>query len=238
MDRHDLIYIHPEGAFDFLDRTLPEEVQHKVKEMIIKQIPFTLCRQDFAADLSAAQQRLNLKVATSCMHNGQKYRVALQLSSAPLQIDKPLPLNKILNQFDPVVDAALTLFIQQLSALQCDAYVYGSFSNQYFTQVQYIHAQSDLDLLLIPRTIHNLENILMQIQKLQVCTPFKIDGELQLSHAKNISFNELIYALKNQQQQIVVKGFRYISLEKINELLGWNVHEFNLCTASQDERIT
>ena len=231
MDRHDLIYIHPQGALHFLDTALPESVQNKVKEMIAKHIPFTLCRQEYADDLSLEQQQQNLKVATSCMHNGRKYRVALQLASLPLWIHKPLPLAKMVSHFDPAVQVALTLFIEHLNELQCDVCVYGSFSNEYFTQAQYTHAQSDLDLLLIPHAPEKLEQVLMKIQGLQALTSFKIDGELQLPNAKNVAFNELIYALKHQQQQIVVKGFRQISLENITELLGWNTHEFNRCIA-------
>lgn len=234
MNRHDLVYIQSRDQFVFLDESLPMSVKDKVQQMIARHVPFTVCRQDPlpVSALDIDHRDYGLKVATSCIYQAQKHRIALVLKNTPMHSHQPLALYKVLPYFDPKTQVALDGFIRDLDAINCKVFVYGSYSNQYFSDDRFLHAQSDVDILLWPQDLQQLTLILIKIQRLKSKIDLKVDGELQIKEGQHVSFNELIHALKQQHNEIVVKGFRHISLQNINELLGWMPYEFNLFTKS------
>ena len=217
MNRHDLIYLQASDSYRFLDASLPLQVKQKIQEQISQNIPFTVCRQE-SEDY--------FKVAINIMLQQRKYRVALGLSATPTLSQRPLLLAKILDRFSAEIQNMLQHFISAMQQLSCRVYVYGSYANQFFNPDIFVHAQSDLDLLIQPEHRHALDQIIAEIIKFkaQLCIP--IDGEIALEPKQNISFNELIFALRHQQEQIIVKGLRDIKLQSIADICGGNLNAF------------
>lgn len=217
MNRHDLIYLQASDSYRFLDTSLPLQVKQKIQEQISQNIPFTVCRQE-SEDY--------FKVAINIMLQQRKYRVALGLSATPTLSQRPLLLARILDRFSAEIQTMLQHFISAMQQLSCCVYVYGSYANQFFNPDIFVHAQSDLDLLIQPEHRHALDQIIAEIIKFkaQLCIP--IDGEIALEHKQNISFNELIFALHHQQEQIIVKGLRDIKLQSIADICGGNLNVF------------
>lgn len=211
MNRHHLIYLRPEDAFIFLDASLILPVQQKIRHMMQQNMPFTICRQE---------SKDYFKVATNCLINGRKYRVALGLAWVPASSQKPLHLSAITETFDTQTKSILHQFIQQMEKLNCSVYVYGSYACQHLYQEKFVHAQSDLDLLIESSNMEMIAEIIQAIDQLKKQLAIAIDGEIALPTTQNISFNELIFALKHTQKSIIVKELYEISLQNIAEIFG------------------
>jgi len=211
MNRHDLIYLQTTDEFQFLDKSLSQEVKSKVQDMILHNIPFTVCRQE-SEDY--------FKVAINCMVQGQKHRVALGLSTTPTLSHKPLLLSTILDFFNDQTSTELKSFIRRIAMLSCSVHVYGSYANQFLTKESFVRSQSDLDLLIQLENISCLNQLLEEIIQIKQRISINIDGEINITETQNISFNELIFALQHQQEQVIVKELRHISLQNIADIGG------------------
>jgi len=215
MNRHHLIYLQPNDTFSLLDSSLTTSVQQKVQQMIQQNLPFTVCRQDTEA---------YFKVAANCLVQGQKFRVALGLKCTPQVSQQPPLLSSILDMLDLPIQHTLQQFIQHMQTLSCSVHVYGSYACQYLYQDQFIHAQSDLDLLLELKDMQTLALVIQALAQLKTQLPIRIDGELALLHGQNISFNELLFALDQQQDSIIVKELYAIKLQSLAELFAGSLY--------------
>ena len=220
MERHDLVYLQPHESYDFINASLPLSVTMAVGKMIESQQPLTACRQDIDNVT---------KVATSYIENNRKYRLALKLSKTPEVITSPLALEALIPQLPKAIQKHTQKFIDRCSSLDCDVHVYGSFANQYFTGLHFIKPTSDLDILIVAHN-ENIAQVLLEVEAFNRFTTsaegLKIDGEIRLHGCKDISFNELIYAIMFDVPTVLVKTLRDIELQKIDVLLGWNTDEF------------
>lgn len=220
MQRHDLVYLQPHESYDFMSTSLPLSVTMAIDKMIESQQPFTICRQDIDNVI---------KVATSYMEDGRKYRLAFKLSKMPEVIGPPLELEVLIPQLPKAIQKHTQKFIDRCSNLGCDVHVYGSFANQYFTDLPYVRPTSDLDILIIAHN-NNISQILLEVevfnQTAESAVGLKVDGEIRLQGCNDISFNELIYAIMFDIPTVLVKTICDIKLHKIDVLLGWNTDEF------------
>ena len=220
MQRHDLVYLQPYESYDFMNASLPLSVTMAVGKMIESQQPLTACRQDIANVI---------KVATSYIEDGRKYRLALTLSKTPEIIKPPLALEVLVPQLPKAIREHAQKFIERCSYLDCDVHVYGSFANQYFTDLPFVKPTSDLDVLIVAHS-NNISQILLEVEALNLFAKstvgLKIDGEIRLHGCNDISFNELIYAIMFDIPTVLVKTLCDIKLQKIDVLLGWNTDEF------------
>ena len=220
MQRHDLVYLQPHEPYDFMNASLPLSVTMAVDKMIESQQPLTACRQD-VNDV--------IKVATSYIEDGRKYRLALTLSKTPEIIKPPLALEVLVPQLPKAIQRPTQQFIERCAYLNCDVRVYGSFANQYFTSLPFVKPTSDLDILIVAHS-NNISQILLAVEAFnllaQSAVGLKIDGEIRLHGCNDVSFNELIYAIMFDVPTVLVKTLCDIKLQKIDVLLGWNTDEF------------
>lgn len=219
MQRHDLVYLQPHESYDFMNTSLPLSVIKAVGNMIESQQPFTACRQDID-DI--------IKVATSYIEEGRKYRLALKLPMTPEVIVPPLALEALIPQLPKAIQKYTQKFVDRCTDLSCDVHVYGSFANQYFTGLPFVRPTSDLDILIITHN-NNVSQILLEIEAFnqiaESAVGLKVDGEIRLQGCNDISFNELIYAVMFDIPTVLVKTLYDIKLYKIDVLLGWNTDE-------------
>ncbi len=220
MQRHDLVYLQPHESYDFMNTSFPLSITMAVDKMIESQHPFTACRQDIANVI---------KVATSYIEDGRKYRLALKLSKDPEVITPPLALQALIPKLPKGIQEHTQKFIDRCSNLECDVHVYGSFANQYFTGLPFVKPTSDLDILIVAHS-NNISQILLEMEAFNLLAKsavgLKIDGEIRLHGCNDISFNELIYAIMFDIPTVLVKTLCDIKLQKIDVLLGWNTDEF------------
>lgn len=220
MQRHDLVYLQPHESYDFISASLPLSVTMAVGKMIESQQPFITCRQDIDNVI---------KVATSYIEDGRKYRLALKLSRIPEVIVPPLALDALIPQLPKAIQKYTQKFIDNCSNLGCDVHVYGSFANQYFTDLPFVRPTSDLDILIVAHN-NNISQILLEVEAFnqiaESAVGLKVDGEIRLQGGNDISFNELIHAIMFDIPTVLVKTICDIKLHKIDVLLGWNTDEF------------
>ena len=220
MHRHDLVYLQEHESYDFINASLPSSVTTAVDKMINAQQPLTVCRQDMDNVI---------KVATSYIEDGRKYRLALTLPKLPQVITAPLALADLIPQLPKAIQEYTQKFIDRCSHLECDVHVYGSFANQYFTGLPFVRPTSDLDILIVAHS-DNISQILLEVEDFNLCAnsvvDLKVDGEIRLHGRNDISFNELIHAIMFDIPTVLVKTLHDIELQKIDVLLGWNTDEF------------
>ncbi|MGP5209470.1 malonate decarboxylase holo-[acyl-carrier-protein] synthase [Psychrobacter alimentarius] len=220
MHRHDLVYLQPKEAFTLLNASVPLSVIQAVDHMIEARQPFTVCRQN-TAHVS--------KVATSHIENHCKYRLALELSAPPQITTLPLALETVIPSLPKNLQEQTRSFVRQCRDLKADAYVYGSFANQYFTNLPFVTPTSDLDILIIVHEMDRLAELLIKIETFKQfalsVANLRVDGEVRLHGQKDVSFNELIHAVVSDIPTVVIKTLHEVELQTIDVLLGWNTDE-------------
>jgi len=214
MDRHDLAYLSQSANVHFLEDSLTEHLKEKVLTLLQGNVPFTVCRQDHVDEG-------DIKLAISCFVAGMKYRVAVTVNQTDIsKISRPIALHHILPSFNELSTPVFLNFIQQMQIMACEVYVYGSYAYQYLTKEHYVNTNSDLDIVLYPKSEQNLEVILNHVQELKQQTNLCIDGEIKIHPDWHVSFNELIQILPDIEQKIIVKGINRIGLFPLKEILG------------------
>ena len=220
MHRHDLVYLQPEEAFTLLNASVPLSVIQAIDHMIEAMQPFTVCRQS-TAHVS--------KVATSHIENHCKYRLALELSAPPQVTTLPLALKTVIPHLPKNLQEQTRSFVRQCQDLRADVYVYGSFANQYFTNLPFVTPTSDLDILITVHEMDRLADILIAIETFKQfalsVANLRIDGEVRLHGYEDVSFNEVIHALVSDIPTVVIKTLHEVKLQTIDILLGWNTDE-------------
>lgn len=220
MQRHDLVYLQPHESYEFLNASLPLSVTMAVDQMITSQQPLTVCRQDIDKVV---------KVATSYIEDGRKYRLALMLPKLPEVITSPLVLEALIPQLPKAIQQPTQKFIDRCAHLACDVRVYGSFANQYFTGLPFVQPTSDLDVLIVANS-DNISLVLLEIEAFKrladAVVGLKVDGEIRLQGRDDVSFSELSHAIMFDIPTVLVKTLFDIKLQKIDVLLGWNTDEY------------
>lgn len=92
MYRHDLAYLQASDSYQLLDSTLHKSIAESIQASIAEQKPLVVCQQTLPNQL---------KLATSCLVNGKKYRVALRTRATPKIITRPLSLDLLLPELLP-----------------------------------------------------------------------------------------------------------------------------------------
>lgn len=226
MDRHDLAYLHSTATLHFLDATLAEVAKQKVQQLLSKQVPMTICRQD-QDDLG------QVKLAINCMVDGYKYRVACLVGHDDIaDINRPISLAKLLTT-GLIQAPALHSLVVTLQQLSCEVYVYGSFAYEYLTQDRYVRSTSDLDLVLYPQDLSKLNEILQAIQQVQALSDIRLDGEIKIHPQWHVSFNELMMIFPNMQQSMIGKGIQQVAMLKLEQLLEWNLDDVFISTSTR-----
>ncbi len=221
MYRHDLVYLHPDEAFNIVNASLPSSVTQAIDKMIVAKQPFTICRQ--------STQYIS-KVATSYVENNRKYRLALLLSMAPKVVTRPLALCTLIPSLPEQIQQQTQDFIDHCIGFNTEVYAYGSFANQYLTNLAFVTPSSDLDILIVVNDMDRLIDILLEIQHFKNFAESKmslrIDGEVRLNDYQDVSFNELIHAILFNISTVIVKTLYEVELQTIATLLGWNTDEY------------
>lgn len=214
MDRHDLAYLTDSATLHFWDSTLPEPAQQKVYQLLSQNIPMTVCRQE-------SSEGGQVKLAINCLVEGCKYRVACLVDADDIElIIRPLSLHTLLKErTHTFTDTVINDFAEAVQQLGCEVYVYGSYAYEYLTKEAYVRPSSDLDLVLYPKDLTQISEILALIQHTQAQSQIRLDGEIQIHPDWHVSFNELLMIYPDQTQRIIVKGLQRVDMLRLEQLL-------------------
>ncbi len=220
MKRHDLAYLHSHQSFTVLD-SVRTEVQNCLYDRIRQGVPFTVCRQTLPNAT---------KLATSCFIGDNKHRVSIMIHDKPKQLLPPLALSELCLNRLADVKSVIDEFVYDCHALNATCHVYGSYANQYFTGLNFVHDASDLDLLVVLNDDNQCLNVLSLIhqfkQTMYRILQLSIDGEIRIGD-NDVSFNELISCIHHGIDTILVKTVKDIHLKSIHELLKGDNNEFS-----------
>lgn len=181
--RHSLIWLHEEGWRAVLAQT-PVQIRAEVMRWRDADWPLTVRRRD--ADCADDQLCLGIALAP---RDGNKVRLPYRVTGSALAKSRPaLPLSEIVSAL-PLQwrDAAKDLHVTARQA-GVSVQAYGSAALQSITGLPYLHAASDLDLLLQPTTLQQLDDCVRLFLKFDQLLP--LDGEIVFGAASAVAVRE------------------------------------------------
>jgi phosphoribosyl-dephospho-CoA transferase len=110
------------------------------------------------------------------------------------RIDEALPLAEALLVQDPVVQAwraCLERLDDLIAATGVILRVYGSLAWQHMTGTQYVRADSDVDLLVCPRSEEQARACLRILHTASLNSTVRLDGEIQFPDGRAVAWREL-----------------------------------------------
>jgi phosphoribosyl-dephospho-CoA transferase len=142
-------------------------------------------------------------------------RIAFQAPMSALrEIRRPLALREVIVTARGAWQAGLAALDQALAGF-CPR-VYGSVAWQCLTGETYLTAKSDIDLLVAPGNLGELEATLQALTAFQSSTALKLDGEVLLPGGGAVAWRELA----RRPRTVLVKSLRVVELTPIERVLA------------------
>jgi len=212
MLRHDLVYLHPQAAWDSPCAAAGSPLWQAAERWIAGGRPLVVARQpdDQALLLGLAlpqtfnRQRLSILVAPSAV---ARCRPALAVADclSRLPADQALPLRELAGR-----------------AASCSATlgVYGSLAWETLSGEVYRHAASDIDLICDVATPAQFDAMLAALQRTEKKLNCKLDGEIRFPDGQAVAWREILAKLKTPAAPVLVKGLREVGLQPLENLIA------------------
>ncbi|MEP6504141.1 MAG: malonate decarboxylase holo-[acyl-carrier-protein] synthase, partial [Betaproteobacteria bacterium] len=130
------------------------------------------------------------------------------------------------DEFPPAADAARLLphdaqapwraLLGALAAADCAPRVYGGYGWQRLTRLAYVHADSDIDLLLPVTGAERADEVCRALAAAPAVGP-RLDGELLLPDGGAVAWREWLDYRAGRIAQVIVKRLRGVALERPGE---------------------
>lgn len=213
--RHDLLWLSEQGWREAV-WTVPEEAAPALLRWHACGWPVVVRRAD--ADLSPGQVSVGIPLPPRA-EDGRKLRVAGRVAlDAIVRHAPPLPLGQ-LTGMPADWQAPLAVLTQQAQAHGLAIGVYGSAALQATTGQAYLRAGSDIDLLLQPGSVAELDTALALLRTHARGLP--LDGEIVFPGGRAVAWKELSAAREGSlASRVLVKELRRVALVRIDELLA------------------
>ena len=142
--------------------------------------------------------------------SGRCSRIAFRVPmGAVREFQPPLALREVIVSAPAAWQAELAALDQALASFS--PRVYGSVAWQCLTGEAYLTAESDIDLLLAPKSLAELEATLEALTAFQPRTVLKLDGEVLLPGGGAVAWRELA----RRPRTVLVKSLRAVELVPI-----------------------
>lgn len=209
MDRHQLVRLTPEawrrliagaGVEDaFASAGLAHWADHS--------LPLVVARRSPGAPPSSHALGLPLPTCWG------RRRLRVEVPTGHLAGTAGFPsLSALVERLEPPMGAALLCLSGDLDALGLHARVFGSHGWQAITGLDYVHAGSDLDLLLPVRCAHTADAACSLLDRFSLQTP-RLDGELVFPDGTAVAWREwLAWRSAGQVGQILLKRVDGVAL--------------------------
>lgn len=203
MNRHDLIYldyVYCKNNIGFLCKEEDEEI---ILDWIKNENPLMITRQ-----LSSNTEKTDVGFMLPLSKNKKRFNFTIYNKSIGKR-NFDIKLKNILSSLELKWRKPLLELVEDFEEYNLDIFLFGSTIWQYLTKEQYMHIDSDIDILWKPQTSKDLENGLFILKKWMSSYSLKIDGEVILPCKNACSWKELL----NDDKNVLIKNLHYIYLE-------------------------
>lgn len=223
--RHDLVWLSDIGWRNVLKHTPPHHRQ-AIDQWRQNEWPAVVRR----ADAAILPDQICLGIALPPdPFDGSKKRIALRASAAYIKkVFHPPGIESVLPGAPTAWRAGLAALRQQARQKELTIRVYGSLALQVLTKQPYLTPASDIDLLLVPATVGQLNGGLDLLLSHAASLP--LDGEIIFPSGQAVAWREWCNATRAATgTRVLVKGNQTVSLESTTALLS--LLERNPCLA-------
>lgn len=212
MRRHDLVYLHPDAAFETPCAEAGDLFWRSARDWIAAGRPLVAARQ--AGDGEGVLLGLCLPLAQ------QRKRLSIQVGRrAVAEIRRPLSIEHCCPRL-PTADADV---LQQLAAkaVACSANigVFGSLAWEALSRERYRHAESDIDLIVDVETMAQFDAMLSALKKAAGQLSCRLDGEIRFPDGNAVAWREVAANRESPAASVLVKGPQEVSLQPLQALL-------------------
>jgi phosphoribosyl-dephospho-CoA transferase len=209
--RHSLVWLTVYGWTEAVDSARPEH-----REILAywneRDLPLIVRRQSDLDPPGCLYLGLSLPPSLG------KLRVPVTVSnSAAKEIRKPLLLSDVV--FSAPVEWQIPLqdLVHRLTIGDICPQVYGAFAWQHLISNNYVHAQSDVDLLIKFDTAQMFEDFTRVVHDWEIVHGKSVDGELLFPNHDAIAWREV----KGNSQRVLIKSATVARLVSRKELKLW-----------------
>lgn len=193
MQRHDLVWIHPQAAWT----TLSPQGEPRLRAWVQARLPLVVARRNPAID--GAQLRLGVPLP---LDEGRQ-RLSLRIErEAVIRHAPPLRLTEVIDALPAPWRPALQALQQRCAARDHSPRVFGSHLWQALTGLEYLHAGSDLDLLWDVQGHDHALQVCAVLGEWEALHGMRADGELRFGGGQAVNWRE--YA--SEAPQVLVKA--------------------------------
>lgn len=173
--------------------------------------PLVVTRQPADTVAGAAPGELALGLSAPARWGRQAIGVTASLSGVARQGEFPSAV-----ELGPHLPAAAQvgwgLLCERLTRLGVPARVYGSYGWQQLTGMNYVHARSDIDLLIEVSTAAQADQVAALLLAAE-SGPVRLDGELAFEEGASVAWREWLRFRSGQADRILVKRLTGATLE-------------------------
>jgi len=212
MLRHDLVYLHPQAAWDSPCAAAGSPLWQAAERWIAGGRPLVVARQ-------ADDQALLLGLALPQAFNRQRLAILV----APPAVARCRPALAVADCLPRLpADQALPLRHLAGRAAACSATlgVYGSLAWETLSGEVYRHAGSDIDLICDVATPAQFDTMLAALQRAEEKLNCKLDGEIRFPDGRAVAWREIVARLKTPAAPVLVKGLREVGLQPLENLIA------------------
>jgi phosphoribosyl-dephospho-CoA transferase len=147
----------------------------------------------------------------------RRRRLALAIAACDVMFLDEFPLaNAVTRALPRGVAAAWRALLATLAADDCGARVYGGYGWQALTRLPYVHAGSDLDLLLPASSAAHADVVAQALASAAWDGP-RLDGELLFADGAAVAWREWRAHREGRVPQVLVKRLRGVALESFRD---------------------
>jgi phosphoribosyl-dephospho-CoA transferase len=225
--RHQLVRLSAKGWAAVHEHATRTARNHDIRECLAfwsaQNLPLVVTTQTPGATSDYVQ----LGLAAPLQWDRQRISVRASFDDIDAVLAFP-PAQDVISLLPPARRAAAQGLFDTLREQQTKALIFGSYGWQYLTGCQYLHLQSDIDLLLHVSNSKQADSVVQSVAKLNWINP-RIDGEIAFANGDAVAWREwqnwrLKLALDShagnaKRNEILVKRIHGAALESGTEWL-------------------
>jgi phosphoribosyl-dephospho-CoA transferase len=206
VQRQQLVWLTPEGWAQALAAPWDDSLRPCLAHWAGHGLPLVVTRQRQGAEDG---------IATGLPAPARWHRRRLSLAVAPRHVlfgaEFP-PADALIRHLPGAASATWRALLASLAALDCRPRVYGGYGWQVLTGLAYVHAQSDIDLLLPVTSAPQADAVVRHLSAVAWVGP-RLDGELLFPDGAAIAWREWAAWRHGQATQVLVKRLHGVALE-------------------------
>ena len=215
MRRHDLATIRPGAPVQIQCNKMAQDPEAIVQDWISGGLPLVIARQSGYQSGKTAHIAMGLTLPPK---EGSLRIGCLLHSDDILQVCPPTPLLACIPSLPLKLVMPLLALAQDLQSIGIEALVYGSLAWQTISGLEYLHAESDIDLLCEVGTPAQLPELIAMLKKTSSTLVRRLDGEIRFPDGSAVAWLELANALNNPTAELLIKGDTDVRMVHVSHL--------------------